>query len=80
MCEVAARCPACTVIAAELAWHNSHGDVHCPKCHWELVGRETLCEPDKGAHHFVCYCGTKVSVTMPAPGLVMTRQDAEVQP
>lgn len=52
----------------------------CPTCKADLDGRETMCRPYLNRHNYVCYCGAKIEVTMPLPGLVMTRQDAVFKP
>lgn len=55
----------------------------CPACGTDLAPYETYCSrlmDRTHRHEYSCECGAKVTLTSPAPGLVMTRQDAEVQP
>lgn len=55
---------------------------HCPACGDDLDQYETRCTEVNGRHdrHYECGCGATIHVTIPTPGLVTTRQDAEYQP
>lgn len=54
----------------------------CPTCDRPLDANQTHHSDIDGARYdrYECRCGTVVTVTEPAPGLVMTRQDAQVKP
>jgi hypothetical protein len=54
----------------------------CPACQTDLDQYEVFCGSINGVHtrRYECACGAKTTVTIPAPGLTVTRQDAEYKP
>lgn len=70
MCDVAARCPKCRRdLAPYLTFTGVAFDVD-----------DTTTVNARPQRKYECACGVIVTVTEPTPGLVVTRQDAEVQP
>lgn len=62
-------------------WPMCDVAARCPTCRRDLAAYETECRdlPFGWTHRYECPCGADVTVDMPAPGLVVTRQDATVE-